>query len=120
MKSINDFGYRDILLSGERVVDLLVFPESYLVGVVHIELRSVEAVLGSRKPRRDALRLYFVVASLELGRIKDVEVVGDSSVGLYSGVEMVEECLSLIPVAEVIERETEVEVLGGLVFITAF
>ncbi len=42
---VNDFGYRDILLSPVSVsLTCSSSRESYLVGVVHIELRSVEAV----------------------------------------------------------------------------
>lgn len=58
--------------------------------------------------------------ALELRRVEDVKVIGYAAVCLDCGVEMVEECLRLVAVAEIVEREAETEVLGCLVLVATF
>ncbi len=98
---------------GHRVA--LVAVVAHFVALVEIQLTAAEPVVGSGEACGYALEVDACVASLHLGGVGDVAVVGDSSVLFVQEVVAVEKSLHLVAVAHVRGAESPGEVFVGLV-----
>ena len=88
--------------------------------MAHIEFSARDAVVGVGEVGGYCFRLDGVHASLQLGRVGDIEVVGDTAALLVEMVEMVEEGLHLVAVARIVAAESIAEFLCCLLCVGSF
>ena len=98
--------HRYIGAVGSCVVDLFLVPIANFIPIIYIELFARYSRVRVREVGRDRFGVYRCHAALQLGRVGDIEHVGDAAVFLVDRVVVVVVCLHFVAVAQVRTRET--------------
>ncbi len=121
VEAIDKLGHGHIRASLDGVAGLgIIAPETDLPGMVHIELRTDQSAMGCREARRNDATLDAGNSTLQLCRIGDIKVIGDTAVLLIHEIILIEKSLHLIAVTIIISLKAENYILSGLIVIRTF